>query len=198
MRLIPILLLSLSCAHPAPPARTPSPAGSTWGHRAAELAAQSATGALAFSLDALEGSPQPPRCFPGETLVSTPKGDVPINQLGTGDTVWAVDRSSGQQRPARVAFRWDSFGKELITIQAGGETVSSTPSHRFADAETGEWVRAGALSDGQMLVLRDGDQLQSAPAQVRALPPGDVIDVHSLILEGPHRAWFAGGFLVTE
>ena len=198
MRLIPILLLSLSCAHPAPQATTASPAGFSWGNLATEQDAQGASGALAFSLDALEGSPQPPRCFPGETLVATPQGELPINQLGTGDTVWAVDRSSGRQLPARVAFRWDAFGKEMITIQAAGETVSSTPSHRFADAETEGWRRAGELRNGQMVVIRDCYALLSAPVRVSPIATAGVIDVHSLILEGPHRAWFAGGFLVTE
>ena len=146
-----------------------------------------------------QAEPRPLSCFPGEVLVATPRGEAPINTLGTGDTVWAVDLEGGRLVEAAVAFRWDTFGAELLTLRADGHELKTTPTHRLRDAEGDRWVRAGALRDGDVVLARDqllvSTQAVTVSPAERQDPP---IDVHSLRLEGAHHAFIAGGLVVGE
>ena len=139
-----------------------------------------------------------PHCFPGDMMVATPTGEQPIGALGTGDVVWSVDLATGQLTPARVAFRWDTFTNALVDVTAPEAKVTTTPTHPFRDAVTERWVRAGDLDPGHALMVRDRDLVVSATAEVspeRAVPP---LEVHSLSVEGPHRNFIAGGFVVGQ
>lgn len=139
-----------------------------------------------------------PACFPGEVMVATPAGEVPIGALGTGDVVWSVDLESGRLVPARVAFRWDTFTTALVDVSAPDAAVVTTPTHPFRDAVTQRWVRAGDLDPGHAVMVRDRDLVVSAAVEVspeRAVP---IQEVHSLSVEGPHGSFVAGGFVVGQ
>lgn len=139
-----------------------------------------------------------PHCFPGEVLIATPRGPTPIAAVGTGDTVWAVDLEEGALVEATVAFRWDTFGDALVTVRAADASVRTTPTHRFRDATTQRWVRAQDLTADHALMVADRELVVSAPVEISppspATPP---VEVHSLKLDGPHRAFVAGDFVVA-
>ena len=144
-----------------------------------------------------QAEPRPLSCFPGEVLVATPRGEAPINTLGTGDTVWAVDLEGGRLVAAAVAFRWDTFGAELLTLRADGHELKTTPTHRLRDAEGDRWSGRGA-GDGDVIPARD----QPASTQAVTVSPAErqepPIDVHSLRPRGRTTPSSRGSWSVSS
>ncbi|MEO7555936.1 MAG: UvrD-helicase domain-containing protein, partial [Acidimicrobiales bacterium] len=69
------------------------------------------------------------QCLPRGTLVTTPTGPVPIEQIEVGDDV--VGTSGGREQTAGtvtavVPGRWSG---RMYTVSAGGQTVTGTPHH---------------------------------------------------------------------
>lgn len=91
-------------------------------------------------------------CVVGSTLISTPRGPVPINELRHGEWVYCVDDESLNlhlepcQNP-RVTQR----SAELVRVYADDATVECTPNHKFLTHNRG-WQRADALLQGDSLV----------------------------------------------
>ncbi len=69
------------------------------------------------------------QCLPPGSLVSTPTGPVPIEQLRVGDLVLGT-AGGGHVRPAPVTFVKEGIGSEpLVVVSAGGRTVRATSGH---------------------------------------------------------------------
>ena len=65
-------------------------------------------------------------CHPEGTMIDTPAGKTPIEELKAGDAVWGVDHLTGRVVQAKVQHTFTrSTGEDLIAI---GET-SMTPEH---------------------------------------------------------------------
>ena len=89
-----------------------------------------ATEALAEGA-ALKGGSPCSLCFPAGTLVATPAGEKPIEQLHAGDTVLAEDTKSGTVEPRRVeAVIADGVQPLLALDLADGSRLSATGRRR--------------------------------------------------------------------
>jgi DNA repair protein RadD len=87
-------------------------------------------------------------CFPAGTLISTPRGDVPIEDLYVGQPVHtALGVGEIECISARSA-------RELITLELNnGKTITCTPNHPFFTANG--WLPAEALAVGTCLYSRE-------------------------------------------
>ena len=115
-----------------------------------------ATEALAEGA-ALKGGSPCSLCFPAGTLVATPGGEKPIEQLHTGDTVLAEDPTTGTVEAERVAATIVHPASELASVGlSDGSGVTVTADHPFyvdasAVRKQAGWVQAGDLRVGDRL-----------------------------------------------
>ena len=144
-------------------------------------------------------------CFTAGTLISTPRGDVPIERLRVGQTVHtALGIGEVEAISARPAER-------LLEVEVDdGTFLRCTPNHPFL-TDRG-WVPAGELETGarlfrqeDMRVLREGDSgggpgegaFAGCPRVARVAPvePDGPAAVFNLQVSG-HPSYYAGGILV--
>ncbi len=75
------------------------------------------------------------QCAPPGSMVETPSGRVPIEDLKDGDHVLTFSRRSqivlGRQVPFRIKVSSRHFRGTIITITAGARSTSCTPNHRW-------------------------------------------------------------------
>jgi Pretoxin HINT domain/Domain of unknown function (DUF4280) len=93
-------------------------------------------------------------CFPAGTPVATKDGLKNIEEIKTGDEVWAYNELTGEIGLKHVR---NAFGREtniLVKIEIDGETITATPEHPFY--ANGEWKEAGLLETGDSIMLFSG------------------------------------------
>ena len=71
-------------------------------------------------------------CFKGGTLITTDKGDKPIEEIKEGDLV--LTRKGFKE----VTHSWCSGEKDCISVNVEGSEIICTPDHRFIDAFNNE------------------------------------------------------------
>ncbi len=92
-----------------------------------------------------------PICLAGGTLIDTPSGQVPVEQLRLGDAVWTADASG-----RRVEGRVEMVGRALVPaghrvvrlVLDDGRELWASPRHPLADGRPLADVRAGDLVGG--------------------------------------------------
>ena len=126
-------------------------------------------------------------CFPAGTGISTPSGVRPIEAICVGDMVTTL---SGPRQVTRL-YRSIHRG-ELTRVQAGDREVRCTPNHPFLTQRG--WVEAGALRDGDQVVLAQdcGDLLA---CHIRLPDANEGTTVYNLEVEEVHH-YIANGFVV--
>jgi Mg-chelatase subunit ChlD len=145
-------------------------------------------------------------CFVAGTPVLTASGAVSIEQVGSGDQVWAwnpVARSWALQDVARLLVR--EYSGDIVEIRASGSVLTATGNHPFwveagdglhsrplaedlggssiLTGVSGRWVSARDLRVGDELVTRSGvTVLQS----VRTIAAHASRTVYNLAVAGNH------------
>lgn len=92
-------------------------------------------------------------CFKGGTLVTTDKGDKPIEEIKEGDLV--LTRKGFK----KVTHSWCSGEKDCISVNVEGSEIICTPDHRFIDAFNNE-IEAQDLTKNTSLVKIDTKEWQ--------------------------------------
>lgn len=123
------------------------------------------------------------QCFPAGTLVSTPSGMRPIEEVVAGDQVWAYNLVKGEWQPRSVVETYTrDYEEELITIRVMDSAVSSTRLHPYWVVQgvnldsrpvredlpkapggaivPGRWVDAGDLRAGDVVLLRSNERVR--------------------------------------
>ncbi len=99
-------------------------------------------------------------CFAAGTLVQTPSGNVPIEQLRVGDAVYAFDEARQVRAVSKVTRTFVHDDKEVRTLHlADGQVIAVTDEHPFYLPEVGAYVRADRLQADQDL-LHVGDSAE--------------------------------------
>ena len=99
-------------------------------------------------------------CFPAGTLVATPAGEKPIEQLHADDTVLAEDPKTGTVEAERVVATIVHPASELARISlSDGSGVTVTADHPFYVDASAVRTQAGWVQAGD---LRVGDRLRDA------------------------------------
>ena len=95
-------------------------------------------------------------CFISGTLVLCEEGTKPIEQIKTGDCVWAWDEETGAIALKEVVETYINKTNELIHVFVNGEEIVTTPSHPFYSPVKG-WTKAVRLRAGDILLLVNGE-----------------------------------------
>jgi RHS repeat-associated protein len=95
-------------------------------------------------------------CFAEGTTVSTPDGDVKIEDLKVGDVVYAYDPEKDQVTERRVETLYENYTFDWVYVTVNGETIKATLSHPFWLATESRWISASDLRPGSIVALRDG------------------------------------------
>lgn len=95
-------------------------------------------------------------CFVAGTPVKTASGEVSIEDLKSGDIVWAWNEETGEISLKSVKNIFINESDELVHLTIKGETITTTPSHPFYVAHKG-WYAAVDLRAGDILVLVNGE-----------------------------------------
>jgi hypothetical protein len=127
-----------------------------------------------------------PICLARGTRIATPSGDVAVEQLRLGDTVWTLD-SAG----VRVAAPLVAIGNTAVppthevvrVVLADGRTIRVSPGHPSADGRRIGDLRSGDTLDGAPVVL----------AQRERYTGGFTFDVRPA---GASGAYWANGVLL--
>jgi hypothetical protein len=99
-----------------------------------------------------------PICLVKGTLIDTPDGPVPVEELQKGMTVWTVD-ASGQRLPATLVAtsrtRVPTFLQVVRVVLSDGRSVTASPGHPAADGRSLGGIRVGDTLDGAAVVAAD-------------------------------------------
>jgi hypothetical protein len=98
-----------------------------------------------------------PYCFAAGTKVSTPNGDANIEDIKTGDSVYAYDFEGHKVVEEKVENIHQNFTYHWVEIEVDGETVLATKSHPFWVESEQRWFKAVDLKAGMELRLRSGE-----------------------------------------
>ena len=127
-------------------------------------------------------------CFVAGTLISTFSGQKSIENVQTGDQVWAADPATGEVELKSVARTFVNESNELIHVYVAGEEILTTPSHPFWVPEKG-WTSAIQLRAGDILVLLNGEYVVVEKIQHEILE--SPISVYNFEVEDYHT-YFVG------
>ena len=132
-------------------------------------------------------------CFKGGTLVTTDKGDKPIEEIKEGDLV--LTRKGFK----KVTHSWCSGEKDCISVNVEGSEIICTPDHRFIDAFNNEIEVQDLTEEITLLkaVKFRKNKYQLRPAHLTAKTSSVVgrYMVYDIEVEDCHE-FFANGVLV--
>ncbi|MGE3165258.1 MAG: Hint domain-containing protein [Planctomycetota bacterium] len=86
-----------------------------------------------------------PMCFPAGTLVATPEGDVPIEEIAAGCVVYGYDVETGQVVEREVVQVFRNSTRLWVEIVFDGETLVATPAHLVWVESQRDWIEAKSL-----------------------------------------------------
>jgi len=120
------------------------------------------------------GGPNCPICLARGTLIATPDGDVPVEELTAGMSVWTMD--SDGTRIAAPILRVGSAPvptthRVVRLVLDDGRSLSASPGHPLSDGRRIGQLRPGDLVSGAR-VLRADLVLYGEPRTFDLLPSG--------------------------
>ncbi len=92
-------------------------------------------------------------CVAAGTMIATPQGSVPVEQIRDGDEVFAYDSSSGQLVVAAVSGTAERVVDEVLEIQVGNTVLRVTAEHPVMTHRG--WVKAGDLTEDDEVLCDD-------------------------------------------
>lgn len=161
---------------------------------AAILAALSATPLLVSACMSTDS------CVAAGTLVATPGGWVPVEQLRPGDPVLAVD-VAGNQLVVTTITEVRQARRECLELTCGAHTLLVTPDHPIFAPAHAEFVETGRVALGQVrdVLIVDDPRAEATPRIAEIGPCRTYAGLHQvfdLSVAGPHRTFVAAGFVV--
>lgn len=127
-----------------------------------------------------------PICLAAHTLIDTPRGQVPVEELRPGDPVWTVD-------PAGVRIAAVIKNTVRVPVPLGHQMV-----HLVLSDGRQLWASPGhPLTDGRALAdLQPGDLLDGVPVMHVELVPYDQPATYDLLPSGGTGFYWADGILI--
>lgn len=130
-------------------------------------------------------------CFPAGTLISTPRGEVPIEQLSRDDMVFGVE-ASGRVRMVKVVATIQKQSA-LLRVKTDRGTLVTTAEHPLWRGGE-EFTPAAELKAGDQVMLRKAGKITSATVQQTEADDNEQA-VYNLEVEDPHT-FIADDFVV--
>ncbi len=134
-------------------------------------------------------------CFPKGTLVATPTGEHPIEDLRVGDTVFSYDFKVGKVVVEKIAKLNRNFTYHWVDVKIGTETIHATRGHRFWIESQKRWIEAERLQRGMTVRGENGIIKPILAVTIRNLVKPDA--TYNFIVQTEHD-YFVGnpGILV--
>ena len=127
-----------------------------------------------------------PICLSAGTLIDTPNGLIPVEQLRVGMSIWTTDESGNRiigtvidtvKRQAPL-----SFLLTRITLE-DGRSVTASPGHPAADGRALAYYRAGDVLDGSRIILIESvTYLDSATYDILTSGPTGLYRANGILL----------------
>ena len=95
-------------------------------------------------------------CFVAGTMIASSVGLVPIEDIKSGDKVWATNPETGETILKEVVQTFRNEANELVRVTVNGEEIICTPTHPFYVPVKG-WTAACELRAGDRLQLVNGE-----------------------------------------
>ncbi len=89
-------------------------------------------------------------CVASGTLISTPQGQIPIEQIQAGHEIFAYDSSSQQIVVANASYLASRNVDEVLEIHVGDRILHATAEHPIMTNK--DWVQAEELTQGDELL----------------------------------------------
>lgn len=93
-------------------------------------------------------------CFKKGTLVATANGQKPIEQINTGDLVWAFNENTGKQALKKVIGTFNKQVDATIELTLQNETITTTAEHPFFTKQG--WKEASKLTEEDFVITKKG------------------------------------------
>jgi hypothetical protein len=122
------------------------------------------------------------KCFVAGTLIHTPDGPRPIEEIRVGDKVWAHDLVTGRDELQLVTETFVRTAGELFHLTINGQRVSTTAEHPFMVAGRG-WVDAAFLKAGDLLVTSEGATVPVEAIETEQRTDADAETVYNFHVE---------------
>ncbi|GHH66535.1 hypothetical protein GCM10017772_06630 [Promicromonospora soli] len=136
------------------------------------------------------------KCFVAGTLIHTPDGPRPIEDIAVGDKVWAHDLVTGRDELQVVQQTFVRTTTELFHLTIAGAVVSTTSEHPFMVSGRG-WIDAAFLNVGDLLVTPEGATVPVEAIETETRDGTDVETVYNFHVETHHNYYvYAGDTLV--
>jgi RHS repeat-associated protein len=120
--------------------------------------------------------------FTADTLVHTQQGLITIAEVQIGDFVWSFNEETDKSQWNEVThlIQGDQEYNLVVLTLENGETIEATEEHPFSVVGKG-WVAAEALTQGDVLVTKDGNiKISSVEREQRT------VVVYNLTVENAH------------
>ena len=134
-------------------------------------------------------------CFVAGTLVCSSDGNKPIEDIQTGDYVWAWDEETGDVALKKVVETYINQSDELIHIFVNGEEIITTPTHPFYSPVKG-WTDAVHLRAGDILVLVNGEYVVVEEVQHEVLETQ--VTVYNFQVEDFHTYFISNSSILVH
>jgi hypothetical protein len=141
------------------------------------------TGTITVEERAPAGEPVCPICLVRGTLIETPNGPVPVEQLRIGDPIWTVGVDGRRIAGTVVALgstQAPATHRVVRLTLDDGRTVTASGGHPLADGRRLDALQIGDPVDGALI----------ASLEWLAYGDGRTFD---LVASGPTGSYFAGG-----
>jgi hypothetical protein len=130
-------------------------------------------------------------CFTAGTLVATPEGDRPIEDLRAGDKVFCFDQTTGARCLETVEETFVRTTTRLFHLTIRGARVTTTAEHPFMVTGMG-WVQAGDLRAGDLLTTPGGTVVLDQ-VQVETVDETDPVTVYNIHVRAHHTYYVLAG-----
>ena len=143
-------------------------------------------------VNSLKSQPEYPTtpggCFIAGTLISTPKGFVPIENIKSGDVVWSFDSETLEISQNYVDQVLVHKSNDLVKITIGNEIITATSNHPFYVSTKG-FISALDLRAGDILITVNGERVVVEKVQHEILEAP--VDVYNFNIRKNHT-YFVG------
>ncbi|PQL93488.1 polymorphic toxin-type HINT domain-containing protein [Apibacter adventoris] len=96
-------------------------------------------------------------CFPAGTQVHTELGLKNIEEIQTGDKVWAYNEETGAIALQEVLYTMEKESDHTIEIITENETIETTALHPFY--VNGKWKKASELEKGDKIITQNKEEI---------------------------------------
>ena len=134
-------------------------------------------------------------CFAAGTAILAANGLTAIEDIKTGDYVWAWDEETGEIGLRKVKETYVNKTEELVHIQVNHEEIVTTPNHPFWHPHKG-WTAAIDLRAGDMLALVNGEYVivERVQHEILEIP----LEVYNFQVEEDHTYYVSDSSVLVH